>query len=58
MKHELTAGAEEDYLKARVHYETRRSGLWANFEQNLESLLERICESPQMYPLIHPPDIR
>ena len=58
MKYELNAGAEEDYLKARVHYEPRRLGLRANFAQDLESLLERICESPQMYPIIHPPDIR
>ena len=58
MRHEFNAGAEEDYLKARVHYETRRAELWANFERDLDVLIARICESPQMYPIIHPLDIR
>lgn len=58
MRYELTAGAEEDYLKALVHFETRRTELRADFERDLEALIERICESPRMYPLVHPPDIR
>lgn len=58
MNYELNAGAEEDYLKALFHYGSRRAELRANFERDLDALIARICESPQMYPIIHPPDIR
>lgn len=58
MNYELNAGAEGDYLEALVYYGIRRSQLVLDFEAAFQSLIRRICDSPRMYPIVSPPDVR
>ena len=50
--------AEEEHLDAIAYYELRRAGLGVRYLVEFERVLERICETPNRYPVAHPPDIR
>ena len=58
MNYELNPGAQRDYLEALVFYGTSRRQVGLDFEAAFQSIVQRICESPRMYPVIHPPDYR
>ena len=50
--------AESEHLETIAYYEARQPGLGASYFIEFESILERVCESPNRYPIEGQPDIR
>ena len=58
MSYQFHPDAEAEYLETVAYYETRQAGLGASYLADFESVLERVCEAPNRYPIEREPDIR
>lgn len=43
--------AEAEYLRATVYYENERPGLGAEFQSEVQSILEKVLAHPERYPI-------
>lgn len=50
--------AEAEFLESIAYYESKVSGLGAAYLAEIESVIERVCETPLQHPVALPPDIR
>ena len=49
----LRRAAEADVIEAFLWYEESRPGLGGDFEAAVDEMVERIAESPQLYPVVY-----
>lgn len=45
--------AEQDLLEAQRWYEAKQTGLGCEFRRTIDALLQRLGESPQIYPTVY-----
>ena len=50
--------AETEHLESVAFYESRQPGLGAVYLAEFESVMKRVCEGPDRYPIEMEPDIR
>lgn len=50
--------AEADHLESIGYFESKCPGLGASYLAEFESIMAKVCESPQRYPVEKPPDVR
>ena len=58
MSYQFHPAAEAEHLETVAYYETRQPGLGASYLSEFESVMDRVCEAPNTYPIEHAPDIR
>ena len=58
MTYQFHPAAEAEHLETVAYYETQQSGLGESYLSEFESVLERVCEAPNNYPIEREPDIR
>ncbi|MEQ8787970.1 MAG: type II toxin-antitoxin system RelE/ParE family toxin [Pirellulaceae bacterium] len=49
----LQPEAEADLAEAFQWYENQRAGLGRQFLQSVETVFDRICETPQLHPVVY-----
>ena len=57
MSYQFHPEAEAEHLETVAYYETQQAGLGASYLAEFESVLERVCEAPDRYPMERKPDI-
>jgi len=50
--------AQSEHLETVAYYGTQQAGLGASYLSEYESVMARICEAPNRYPIEGQPDIR
>ena len=58
MSYQFHPEAEAEHLETVAYYEGRQAGLGASYLAEFESVLQRVCEAPNHYPIERKPDIR
>ena len=58
MTYQFHPEAQAEHLEAVAYYETQQAGLGASYLAEFGSVLERVCKSPNRYPIEGQPDIR
>lgn len=58
MNYRFHPAAASEHLDNVVFYESRQSGLGADYLAEFEALLTHICTAPNFYPIDSEPDIR
>ena len=58
MSYQFHPAAEAEHLETIAYYETQQPGLGESYLSEFESVLERVCEATNRYPMARKPDIR
>ncbi len=58
MTYQFHPEAQAEHLETVAYYETQQAGLGASYLAEFESVLDRVCESPNRYPIEDQPEIR
>lgn len=58
MSYVFHPAAEAEHLEIIAYFESKRPGLGASYLAEFEKIMDRVCKSPQRYPIEKNPGVR
>jgi hypothetical protein len=58
MNYRFHPAAEAEHLEQIAFYQSRRQDLGSRYRERFLQTIQKVCETPEQYPIEHPPDVR